>query len=225
MNRSFFYRHFKYWLNKNRKEFLVEPYIAHVRKNSFRVYFRGCKGLIFLLVNRSGEFSVWSYYKSEAVRQNFIEFYGKAYKDENILMDWCYDIDYSLKKNAQGAYYCDFCIDENGKPFKTFCTRSEFLIKQTYTHFLKWSNEVLAKSDCIAFYQNYTKIGQKKIILNATIPHRERDLINNLVPVDGPTIKNKRLDSNNRPIYIFDIPKKWKFRVLDGEKSRLRTQV
>ena len=208
MNRSFFYRHFKYWLKVNRSKFLVEPYIAHVRKNSFRVYFRGCKGLIFLKVNRWGEFSIWSYFKSEIVNQHFVKFYGETDKDENVLMDWCWDFDYFLKKNALDVFYCDYCTDKSGNTSETFSSRSKFLIKHSYVPFLNWCNEILFQADCIAFYENYTKIGQKKTILNATLPHEEREFINAL------STNKKDLNANDQPIYIFDKPKKSQFRIL-----------
>ncbi|WP_127716731.1 hypothetical protein [Halobacteriovorax sp. HLS] len=198
MNKSFFYRDFKYWLKRNRSKFLVEPYIAHVRKDQFRVYFRGCKGLIYLKVDRWGEFSIWSYFKSELVKMHYEKHYSDRYQYEGALIDWVESFDTSVWREDNGKYFCEFCSILPDRHREYYKSRSDLMIDHCYSPFLEWCNEVLAKSDCIAFYECYTEVGVRKEILNAP--------------------SKRGLNSIDQVIYVFDIPKRTKFKIIEGEE-------
>lgn len=126
MNRSFFYRHFKNWIKINRSKFLIEPYILRVRKNEFRVYFRGLGNCYFLNVNKYGDFSLLSRYHSS-------HFADYSY-------EWVADFDYVIENEGSG-FYCKLCRGGGDRTFDLFQTREEFVVNHSYIPFLEWINK------------------------------------------------------------------------------------
>jgi len=178
MNKSFFYKDFKYWLKENRCRFKTcTPYISKVSQKSFCVMFQECGGLLYLLVDKHGEFSVWSHYTGKDILKKFTVLYGEEEIDKydkgnyRTLTDWVADFDYIFKKNAFGNYFCELCEIANqvegGREFYSiYKTRRDFLRTESYEPFLEWCNEKIVPSHHIIFYESYTKLGELEDVLS-----------------------------------------------------------
>ena len=204
MNRSFLYKNFRNWLKENRSRFKVEPYITDVTKDSFRVHFRGIRG-ICLVVNRGSEFSIWSFCKDSIIFESYKNYYGeivvnqKSRDEFNSLSDWVADFDLVCHRDTAGKYFCDLC--DEGQP--QFGTREELYRVHSYEPFLVWVNTILANADCIVFYVNYTLVGIKEEILKRNNTCAQRKLLDEIVEIDGTKSISRSI--NDKPFYIFDI--------------------
>lgn len=173
MNKSFFYKDFKYWLKENRSRFSCRPFITRVRRDSFLVMFQECNRLVYLCADKTGNFSVWSQYSGDVVLEKMISLYGKkeieryGAASHSSLNDWIADFDYLLKQDDQGNYFCELCKTEEGMGFYSiYKTRKEFLRHESYEPFLKWCNEKINPANHIVFFPHHTQIGKLEDILN-----------------------------------------------------------
>lgn len=154
MNKSFFYKDFKYWLKENRSRFICTPYISNVQNRSFHVMFQETNGFLIVSVTKGGQFTIWS-------RCSDKEYLKSGHL---LINDWIEDFDYALKKEADGSFYCDLCRQydetEHGKFFDDFYdSRKSLLRDHCYGPFLKWCNKTIIPEHHIVIYPQYTKIG------------------------------------------------------------------
>jgi len=153
MNRSFFFKDFKYWLKINRNRFIRNIYIRNVQKNYYNIYFQGLEKYLVATVKRGGEFSIWALTPLEIIDKDF--------PIAKCLFDWIGDFDLYISRDHFGRFYWNYEEEKNGiysTRTQYIDNRNKFYVENCWEPFLKWTNEKLISGNEIRYFQSYVKI-------------------------------------------------------------------
>lgn len=150
MRRAFFHRNFKKWLKENRNKFSYIPYLYEVKRKSFKVFFVGLKGYVYLQVTKNGEFSIWTKIRSSKIKYPW---------------DCLADFDITEKKHGN-LFSCGLCEVPRSSKVGLF-KRDELHIEHSYLPLLQWCNQNLIYGNCLINFKVSNKESGGSMIINS----------------------------------------------------------